>query len=249
MGQIPVRSLASRQKHEDGNGGQLQSRGDERHPERRRLVVEDAEQRAAAEPRHPVDHVHRAEGRSPPLLRRHRRDRGAHHRFLSAHADPPQRHADGRQPEVSQKHQRRRGGGGDGRDDHGPQADPVERPSERQRGDGVGRHGDRVEERDPGRRHQPALVEVEGDQRIVGVSGGDERDRQHVDPEDRGQTLGLERLRSQVEVPRPREQIPRRQQHRYRKESGHDENAEGLAVAVVVGEDALRISGPVMAPA
>src|SRR5512132_1304486 len=59
---------ASDQQYENRKGSQLQGRGGERNPERRRLVVENAQQRAAAEPGDAVYHVHRTEGRSSLVL-------------------------------------------------------------------------------------------------------------------------------------------------------------------------------------
>ncbi len=162
-------------------------------------------------------------------------DRRAHHRFLSARADSPACHAEDRKRETAKEDQRCRRCGGHRRKDHRPDPDAVEQRSQDQGAGAVDSHSDRIEDWDPGRRHHIRSAKVIGNQRKIDIARGDECHGEKVNPEDRRQAAGFEGGRGQVEIVRPRKQVPRGKEHRNRQHCRDDKHGETRPV-IATGE-------------
>jgi hypothetical protein len=80
---------------------------------------------------------------------------------------------------------------------------------------------------------------VVGDQREVGIAGGDERDRDEVDPKVRGEAAGVEGRWRQFEVARSRKQQRSGENQRDQHDRWGGQNRERGAI-IMAEKTALR---------
>jgi len=88
--------------------------------------------------------------------------------------------------------------------------------------------------------HNLRFVEMVGNQRKIGVAGGDEGDGDDVDPEDTCEALSFECRWGQLKIVGPGKQIAGSQKHRHRQHSGDEEPPEGGLIAATDEQNAAH---------